>query len=75
MTKQKGSPVAKRRSTIMPALAPETLTLAVSELTHIADRLVTQAQLLQFQLKTVNMRLDALEKIDRTATRRRRPTR
>lgn len=34
----------------------------VSEIVSLLDRVVTQAQLTQFQLKTINRRLDALEK-------------
>lgn len=34
----------------------------VAEIVGILDRVVTQAQLTQFQLKTITRRLDALEK-------------
>lgn len=33
-----------------------------SEIVKLVDRVVTQAQLTQFQIKTINRRLDALEK-------------
>ena len=34
----------------------------VAEIVGIIDRVVTQTQLTQFQIKTINRRLDALEK-------------
>lgn len=41
----------------------------LSEVVKLLDRVVTQAQLTQFQIGTINMRLSALEKLEKKAAR------
>lgn len=47
----------------------------VSETVHLLGRVVTQAQLTQFQIQTINRRLDALEKVTTPPRRRRKAKR
>lgn len=45
----------------------------VSEIVTLIDRLVTQAGLTQFQISTINRRLDALEKTTAPPRRKAKP--